>query len=44
MSGAAIRNIFQALPPLFGTILEQTGQKPPGRMWNMGEQDGQGQM
>lgn len=42
-SGAAIRNIFQALPPLFGTIHEQTGQKPPGWLWNMGEQDGQGQ-
>lgn len=33
--GAAIRGIFQSLPPLFGTIAEQTGQKPPGWAWNM---------
>ena len=28
-SGAAVRNIFQSLPPLFDTIQDQTGIKPP---------------
>lgn len=41
-SGAAVRNIFQQLPPMFGTIQEQTGMKPPGWMWDMGiQQNGQ---
>ena len=28
-AGAPIRNLFQSLPPLLGTIQEQTGMKPP---------------
>lgn len=43
--GAAVRNIFQQLPPLFDTINQQTGMTPPG--WLMGTPqggvDGQGQ-
>lgn len=33
-SGAAIRNIFQTLPPLMSTIQDQTGMTPPA--WMMG--------
>lgn len=33
--GAAVRNIFQQLPPLFGTIQDQTGMTPPSWMVNM---------
>lgn len=32
---APIRNIFQALPPLFSTINEQTGIQPPAWMAQM---------
>jgi flotillin len=28
-AGAPIRNLFQSLPPLLGTIHEQTGMRPP---------------
>ena len=31
-SGAPIRNLFQALPPLFSTIHDQTGMSPPAWM------------
>lgn len=42
-AGNAIRGVFQNLPPLFGTIHEQTVMKPPGWMWDMGEQEKEGQ-
>ncbi|KAB8346080.1 hypothetical protein FH972_023131 [Carpinus fangiana] len=37
---ATMRNLFQNLPPLLGTIQDQTGMKPPNWMMQM-PQDGQ---
>ncbi|KAK4694184.1 flotillin, partial [Lecanoromycetidae sp. Uapishka_2] len=40
----AIRNIMQALPPLFSTINDQTGISPPAWLAQMGQGQGQGQV
>jgi flotillin len=36
-AGAPIRNLFQTLPPLLGTIQDQTGMRPPNWFAQMPE-------